>query len=297
MAQLEAHVLITGGTGQVGIELLRADWPAHLRLHAPGRSQLGLNDAQALERYFAATPFAAVINSAAHTAVDKAEDEAADAFAANAMIPALLADATRVAGIPLIHISTDYVSDGSKGEAYVETDPVAPLGVYGASKLAGEIAVLAGNPQSVVLRTAWVFSAHRTNFVKTMLRIGAQNSSLKVVNDQFGCPTSAADIASVLKAITMRFLEDTPAPTGLYHFVNAGDANWHQFAQAIFEATGDISTPDVIGISTAEYPTRATRPRNSRLSSAKLTDSFGITPRHWSEALLEVIAELKQGKI
>ena len=213
------------------------------------------------------------------------------------MIPALLADATRVADVPLIHISTDYVFDGSKREAYVETDPVAPLGVYGASKLAGEIAVRAGNPKSVVLRTAWVFSAHRTNFVKTMLRIGAQNSSLKVVNDQYGCPTSAADIASVLKTITMRFLEGAPAPTGLYHFVNSGDASWHQFAQAIFDATGDISTPDVIGISTAEYPTRATRPRNSRLSSAKLAESFGIIPRHWSEALQEVISELKQGRI
>lgn len=294
MVEDVTHILITGGAGQVGIELLRAPWPAHVRLHAPTRVEMDLTDPDAIARAFAATPFAAVINPAAWTAVDKAEDEVAEAFAANAMGPALLADATRKAGIPLIHVSTDYVFDGSQPGAYDESDPVAPLGVYGASKLAGELAVRAGNPRSVVLRTAWVFSAHRNNFVKTMLRIGAQNPVLKVVADQYGCPTSAQDIASALMAVTLRLIEDPEAPTGVYQFVNAGEASWHAFAQAIFARQGGTG-PEVIGIPTADYPTRAQRPANSRLSTDKLTRDFGVTPRPWSQALDDVIAELKQG--
>ena len=295
MADDLVHILITGGAGQVGIELQRAAWPAHVRLHAPTRAVLDLVDADAVARTFEETPFAAVINPAAYTTVDKAEDEVAEAFAANALVPAILADATRRAGIPLIHVSTDYVFDGSRDGARVETDPVAPLGVYGASKLAGELAVRAGNPRSVVLRTAWVFSAHRNNFVKTMLRIGAANPVLKVVADQHGCPTSASDIAATLMAITLRLIEDDAAPTGVYQFVNAGDASWHGFAEAIFAASASPDAPDVIGITTAEYPTKARRPANSRLSTNKLTRDFGVTPRPWSQALGDVIAELKQG--
>jgi dTDP-4-dehydrorhamnose reductase len=294
MAEPDIHILITGGAGQVGIELLRAAWPAHVRLHAPTRAELDLADRDAVARAFAAAPFAAVINPAAYTAVDKAEDEAAEAFAANAMGPAILADATRAAGIPLIHVSTDYVFDGSLPGARLETDPVAPPGVYGASKLAGELAVRAGNPRSVVLRTAWVFSAHRNNFVKTMLRIGAANPVIRVVADQRGCPTSAADIAGALKIIALRMIADPEAPTGTYQFVNAGEASWHGFAQAIFAAAAEAS-PEVVAITTADYPTRARRPANSVLSTAKLTRDFGVTPRPWSEALEEVIAELKKG--
>ena len=295
MANSVMHILITGGAGQVGTELQRAAWPDNVRLHAPSRAELDLTNPTALARAFDATPFAAVINPAAYTAVDKAEDEVAEAFAANAMGPALLADATRKAGIPLIHVSTDYVFDGSGEDAYVESDPVAPLGVYGASKLAGELAVRAGNPRSVVLRTAWVFSAHRNNFVKTMLRIGAINPVVKVVADQHGSPTSAADIASALMTITLRLLDDEAAPTGVYQFVNAGDASWHGFANEIFAAAAPESAPQVISITTAEYPTKARRPANSRLSTDKLTRDFGIRPRPWSQALGDVIAELKRG--
>jgi len=295
MANGVVHILITGGAGQVGTELQRTAWPDHVRLHAPTRAELDLTDTAAIARAFEATSFAAVINPAAYTAVDKAEDEVAEAFAANALGPAILADATRKAGIPLVHVSTDYVFDGSGAGAYVESDPVAPLGVYGASKLAGELAVQAGNPRSVVLRTAWVFSAHRNNFVKTMLRIGAANPVLKVVADQHGCPTSAADIATALMTITLRLIEDEAAPTGVYQFVNAGDASWHGFAEAIFAAEASPSAPQVIGITTAEYPTKARRPANSRLSTDKLTRDFGVTPRPWSQALGDVLAELKQG--
>lgn len=295
MAEALHHVLVTGGSGQVGTELLRAAWPDNIRLHAPDRSSLDLGDADSIRRAFATTPFAAVINAAAYTAVDKAEDEVAQAFLANAMGPALLADATRKAGIPLVHVSTDYVFDGSAPGAYSESDAVAPLGVYGASKMAGELAVGAGNPRSVVLRTAWVFSAHRNNFVKTMRRLGATNAVLKVVADQCGCPTSAADIAQTLRTITLRMMADASAPTGIYHFVNSGEASWCQFAQAIFANDRTSSGPEVVGITTAEYPTRARRPANSRLATSKLNADYKVRPRAWTEALDDVLVELNQG--
>ncbi|QTC87320.1 dTDP-4-dehydrorhamnose reductase [Brevundimonas pondensis] len=293
MADTVRHVLITGGAGQVGLELMRARWPDDVRLHAPTRDELDLTDADSITRLFQATPFAAVINPAAYTAVDKAEDDVAAAFAVNAIGPALLAEATQRAGIPLIHVSTDYVFDGSAPGAYDESDPVAPLGVYGASKLAGELAVRSGNPRSVVLRTAWVFSAHRANFLKTMLRVGAQNPTLRVVADQRGCPTSAADIAEALVTIALRMMNDPSAPNGTYHFVNSGEATWHEFAARIFAEQTAFTPPVVDAITTADYPTRARRPANSRLATARITRDFGVRPRPWEEAMRDVLAELK----
>lgn len=288
------HILITGGAGQVGLELLRADWPADVVLHAPTRAELDLGDAASVRAVFAATPFAAVINSGAHTAVDKAETEVATAFAANAIGPAVLADATREAGIPLIQVSTDYVFDGSKDGLYVETDPVGPLGVYGASKLAGELAVRSGNPRSVVLRTAWVLSVHRANFLKTMLRLAADRPALRVVEDQIGCPTSARDIAQTLKTITLRMIADIDAPSGVYHFVNAGETSWAGLAREVFALSDAAGGPSatVEGIASSEYPTPARRPSNSRLSTDKLTRDYGIAPRPWQAAVAEIVAEL-----
>ena len=288
------HILITGGTGQVGLELQAAEWPADVVLHAPTRTVLDLGDLASVRAAFAAAPFAAVINAGAHTAVDKAESEAAATFAANAMGPAILADATREAGIPLIQVSTDYVFDGAGVGAYVETDPVGPLGVYGASKLAGELAVLRGNPRSVVLRTAWVLSAHRANFLKTMLRLAADRPVLRVVDDQHGCPTSARDIAAALKTITLRMIADADAPTGVYHFVNAGSTSWAGLAREVFALSAAASGPSatVEGIPSSDYPTPARRPANSRLATGKLTRDHGIVPRRWQEAVAEIVDEL-----
>lgn len=288
------HILVTGGAGQVGLELQAADWPNHVVIHAPPRAEMDLGDIASVKAAFARTPFAAVINAGAYTAVDKAETEVAAAFASNAMGPAVLADVTREAGVPLVQVSTDYVFDGSRDGFYVENDPVAPLGVYGASKLAGELAVRSGNPRSVVLRTAWVVSAHRANFLKTMLRLAAERQTLRVVDDQHGCPTSAHDIAETLKTIVLRLIADPDAPTGIYHFVNDGETTWADLARegfALSAAVGGRSAA-VEGIATAEYPTPARRPANSRLSTEKLTRDYAIAPRPWQTALAEIIAKL-----
>ncbi len=290
------HILVTGGAGQVGLELAAADWPDHVRLHLPTRDQLDLGDAGAVAALFAETPFAAVINSGAYTAVDKAETEIAAAFSANAMGPALLAQATKSAGIPLIQVSTDYVFNGSADRPYVEDDTVAPLGVYGASKLAGELAVRSGNPRSVVLRTAWVISRHRANFLKTMLRLAADRPALRVVDDQHGCPTGAADIAEALKTISLRMIADPDAPTGVYHFVNAGDTTWAGLAREVFALSAARGGPSatVEGITTADYPTPARRPANSRLSTDRITADYGIVPRPWQTTVSDIVDALSQ---
>jgi dTDP-4-dehydrorhamnose reductase len=294
MADDAVDILITGGAGQVGLELARAQWPANVRLHLPTRAELDLGDAGAVRAAFGATPFKAVINSGAYTAVDKAETEVAAAFAANAMGPAILAEATRAADIPLIQVSTDYVFDGSGERDYAETDPVGPLGVYGASKLAGEVAVTTGNPRSVVMRTAWVLSPHRANFLKTMLRLAADRPALRVVEDQEGCPTSARDIAEALKTIALRMIDDPDAPTGVYHFVNAGSTTWAGLAREIMALSAARGGPraTVEGITTADYPTPARRPSNSRLDTFKITRDYGIAPRPWKDAVAEIVAEL-----
>lgn len=290
----QIHILVTGGAGQVGLELQRAVWPEGVMLHAPTRDELNLTSAASITGLFEKVAFAAVINSAAWTAVDKAETDVAGAFAANAGGPALLADVTRERGIPLVQVSTDYVFDGDKNGLYVESDPVAPIGIYGASKLAGEMAVRLGNPRSVVLRTAWVLSAHRANFLKTMLRLAVDRPALRVVADQHGCPTSAADIADALKTIVLRMIADEAAPTGVYHFVNGGEANWADLAREAFRLSAEAGGPsaEVEGIPSEAYPTPARRPKNSRLSTAKLTADYGVQPRAWQAAVADIITEL-----
>jgi len=288
------RVLVTGGAGQVGLELAAANWPDDVELDLPGRDQLDLTSPDSISAYFAVNRFDCVINSAAWTAVDAAEDQVADCFMANAQGPAWLAEATHKAGIPLIQVSTDYVFDGSLDRPYRENDPVGPAGAYGASKLAGEYAVRMGNPRSVVLRTAWVLSRHRANFLKTMLRLGAERDELGVVADQIGCPTSARDIAATLKTIALRHMADPSAPAGVYHFVNAGEASWHELAKTIFAEASRYGRkePKVNGIATSAYPTRARRPANSRLDCAKIGTDFGVQPRPWQEAVAQIIGEL-----
>jgi dTDP-4-dehydrorhamnose reductase len=228
-----------------------------------------------------------VINAAAYTAVDRAESEPDAAWAANCTGPAQLAAGCREAAIPLIHISTDYVFDGSKQGPYREDDPVNPLGVYGRSKEAGDRALREALAEHVILRTAWVYSAHGHNFVKTMLRLAGERPVLRVVADQTGSPTSAADIV-------VRRLAAGEGRWGTFHFTGGGAVTWHGFAEAIFELAAPWRGPPprVEAITTADYPTPARRPTNSVLDCRLIADAFGIVPRPWSEALAEVIREL-----
>ena len=287
-------LLITGGAGQIGTELRRLDWGVNIRVVAPTRAELDITSPQNVVAVFSGQAFDGVINASAYTSVDGAENEAGTAFAANAVGPALLADACRAAGIPLIHLSSDYVFSGDKTGAYVEDDAVGPLGVYGASKLAGELAVQSAAPRSVILRTAWVLSAHRSNFLKTMRRLSHNRAEIDVVNDQIGCPTGATDIAWVVKSIMAAHLADPAAPAGVYHFVNDGEASWCDLANAIFALDVD-GAPRAFArpITTNQYPTFARRPANSRLATAKIRRDFAIRPRSWREAVTDIIAELR----
>lgn len=279
------HVLVTGGSGQVGTELRALGPKLGFEVLAPGRAELDLSSSCAIDRLLDREPLAAIINCAAYTAVDKAESEAELAFAVNAAAPGLIAKEAAARTIPLLHVSTDYVFDGARDDFYVEDDPVAPLGVYGASKLDGERAIEACHPAAVILRTAWVVSPHGHNFVKTMLRVGAERKRLRVVDDQRGSPTSARDIARTLLAIAGR-----GDARGTYHFVNSGEASWWDLARFVFDRAGlDV---EVEPITTADYPTPARRPANSRLSTTKLQHELGITPRPWQEAVGEVVDEL-----
>lgn len=290
---MRAAVLLTGGTGQVGTEV-QARAGDDLEIVAPGRADLDLSDPASVEAAFAARPYAAVINAGAYTAVDRAETDVVTAWKVNALAPAALAAAAARSGVPIVHVSTDYVFDGRKTEPYLEDDAVGPLGVYGASKEAGEQAVRTAAPRHVILRTAWVVSPHGSNFLKTMLRIGAERPLLRVVDDQIGCPTAAADIADALLTITRRLLTDENAPTGTYHYAGAGEASWYAFAQEIFRLSAERGgpSPEVEPIPTSAYPTPARRPSNSRLSTARLSRDFGVDPRPWRGATRVLIDRL-----
>lgn len=284
------RILITGGSGQVGTELQRLAWPADWEILAPDRAALDLSDATEVAAYLAANDVAAIINAAAYTAVDRAESDVAAAWRINALVPAILA----AAGLPIVHLSTDYVFDGDGKDAYLPDDPTNPLGVYGASKLGGELAVRTANRRHAIVRTSWVVSAHGNNFVKTMLRLGADRPELSVVADQHGAPTAAADLARAVRTIALRLVNDPDGPTGIWHFSNAGATIWHGFAAEIFRQASKRGgpSPTLRAITTAEYPTPARRPANSRLSTATLTRDFGIVPRPWQQALSDILEEL-----
>lgn len=288
-------VLILGGAGQVGTELRASGrWGAGITLVAPTRTELDITDAAAVARVLSERDVGAVVNAAAYTAVDRAESEVADAWRLNALVPAILAAETARRGIPIVHVSTDYVFDGSGSGAYAPDAPIGPTSVYGASKAAGEMAVRTANPRHAIIRTAWVVSPHRGNFVKTMIRLAAERDALTVVNDQRGCPTSAADLADALVSIALRLAGDAAAPTGTHHFVNEGATTWHGFASAIVAgsaARGGRGVP-VVGIPTSAYPTPARRPANSELSTDSLTAAYGIRPRPWQSALDDILDRL-----
>ena len=289
-------VLIAGRNGQVALELARAFAARSQPFLALGRTELDLADSATVEETVVALRPAIVVNAAAYTAVDKAEEEPELATAINAIGAGRLARSAHCVGAPIIHISTDYVYDGLKPAPYVEKDATSPLGIYGASKLEGEHLVADANSRHVILRTAWVFSPHGHNFVKTMLRLGSEREEIGVVADQKGAPTSAADLADAIVALTDRILSapDRSDQYGVFHAVNSGATTWHGFASAIMSGARrrGLKTAHVNAIATADFPTRARRPANSILDASKLLSVHGIVLRAWEEALEHCLDDL-----
>ncbi len=286
-------VFVTGGGGQIATELARAGHRKAIPVTVTTRSELDITSRDEIHQHISRLAPGIVVNAAAYTAVDRAESEPTAAFAANRDGPGHLAEACALRGIPLIHISTDYVFDGEKDGAYLEDDPLCPLGVYGASKAEGEAMVRERLDTHVILRTAWVYSAQGNNFVRTMLRLGAEREVLSIVADQRGCPTAAHDIADTVLAIAAALVSDR-AGYGTYHYTGAGVTTWFEFAEEIFcLAEPSLGRrPKLSAITTTDHPTPAHRPRNSHLDCSKIEARFGISPRPWRESLARVIREL-----
>jgi len=290
-------ILVTGGSGQLASALAVQ---GGARVHRVGRPEFDFDKPATIEAVFRAAAPWLVVNAAAYTAVDAAETDVAAAYRANRDGPAELARLCAAGGVPLIHVSTDYVYDGAKLSAYVETDAVGPQGVYGASKLAGETLVLASGAPALILRTAWVYAASGRNFVRTMLTLGQSRDVLRVVADQHGCPTAAADLASAILTIASRFRADgwDDAWSGVFHAAGSGETSWHGLATAVFfeAARHGAKTPvSVVPITTAEYPTAARRPANSRLDCGRLEAVFGIRLTDWRTSLTRTIDEIFAG--
>ena len=290
-------ILVVGAQGQLARSLVAAGRTREdVAVTAVGRPELDLLDRASIARALDGVAPQLVVNGAAYTAVDKAEVDVATAFAVNRDGAAQLAAAARARGCPIIHISTDYVFDGMKDAAYSEDDATHPLGVYGRSKLEGEQAVAAANPEHLILRTAWVYSPHGHNFLKTMVRLAGERSELRVVGDQRGNPTFAPHLAAAILAIALHLQAEASSPQawGIFHAVALGETTWAGFAAAIIASAAKLGVPQVpvIPISTAQYPTAAKRPANSCLSCEKLQRVFGVRLPAWQDGVAECMAGL-----
>ena len=280
------RVLVFGRTGQVARALGRSSDCTCL-----GRDAADLTRPEDCAEIIAGTDADVVVNAAAYTAVDAAETDAQTAHVVNAAAPAAMAQACAARGLPFIHISTDYVFDGSGETPRTEEDVTGPLGVYGQTKLDGEIAVRGAAGPHAILRTSWVVSAHGSNFVKTMLRLGSEREALTIVADQIGGPTPAQDIAAAVMEIASQLRTD-PQKTGTYHFSGAPDVSWAAFAREIFAQSGTLC--QVTDIPTSDYPTPARRPLNSRLDCSKITTVFGLSRPDWRVGLAQILTDLKE---
>ena len=292
------RILVTGREGQVARSLAERAPARDVELLMLGRPELDLaGPADAIAAAVGAAQPDAIISAAAYTQVDRAESEPDLAFAVNEGGARAVARAAAELGVPLIHLSTDYVFDGSKAEPYVEADPPGPTGVYGASKRAGERAVLAEQPNSAILRTAWVYSPFGGNFVKTMLRLAETRDEVAVVADQRGNPTSALDIADAVLSVARNLIDRSERDLrGVFHMTAAGESSWADFAHAVFDASARAggASATVKQISTPEFPTPAKRPANSRLDCSRLEQVHGIRLPEWRESLKIVVERLVQ---
>lgn len=293
------RLVVTGREGQVVRSLLeRACGQDSMEILALGRPDLDLAEPASIASAIEGARPDVVISAAAYTAVDKAEDEPERAFAVNEKGAGAVAEAAWKAGAPVIHLSTDYVFSGDHDGPYSETMPTGPRGVYGASKLAGEAAVAAANPDHVILRTAWVYSPFGRNFVKTMLALAETRDQVNVVDDQCGNPTSAHDIADAILAVVARWRSGGRRPRGVYHFAGAGDTTWCGFARYVFEVSRGLDGPfaDVKAITTDQFPTRAVRPKNSRLDCSRFAADFGVSAPAWRDSTQQVVRRLLAAK-
>lgn len=287
------RVLVTGKVGQVVTSIEEIAKNYDCEIIKIGRPEVDLADFDKLEKAIISAAPDVVISAAAYTLVDKAESEQDLAMAINGKAPKAIASATKKLNIPLIHISTDYVFNGEKSGAYKEDDETAPIGIYGKTKLVGEQEIAAITDNYVILRTAWVYSPFGNNFVKTMLRLSETRDELNVVADQNGCPTYALEIARACLEVAQKITSDSSKELrGIFHLAAQGKANWAEFAKKIFELSG--KNVQVNEITTEEYPTPAKRPKNSLLSSEKLTKIYGITLDNWEKSLAECLAILNK---
>lgn len=291
-------ILITGANGQLGQSFqARSDLAASLgiQLFFADRHRLDITNPEAIAQYLTQTPVDMIVNTAAYTAVDRAENEPEQAALINCVGPENLARYCAQQGCGLIHVSTDYVFDGNQDQPYTEEDTVSPLGVYGETKHRGELAVLQQYPQAIILRTSWVFSQFGNNFLKTMLRLAQTRDQLSVVSDQWGAPTYAPHIAEAILGLIQHRHSVNP---GIYHFSGHEITHWQAFAQAIFDIAAQqdphFSVPTVTAITSAEYPTPVTRPLNSHMSNQKILQLLPKTNCNWRQGILETINALQQ---
>jgi dTDP-4-dehydrorhamnose reductase len=289
---MNMRVGILGSQGQLGTELRRASWPDKTQLVARSRAELDISDPSAAAQFAAEVDL--VVNAAAYTAVDKAELEPDLAFRVNRDGARHLAEACARAGASLIHVSTDYVFDGAKQGGYLEDDAVQPLGVYGASKAAGEAEVRAACARHFILRTSWVVSAFGNNFVKTIMRLAAERDRLRVVADQFGRPTPTRELARAITLIAGKLADGAAISPGTYHWAGGGRTNWHELASEVvrLQAPHTARQPPVDAITTADYPTPAQRPASSELDTTKLELELGVAPEPWRIGVARIVAEL-----
>jgi dTDP-4-dehydrorhamnose reductase len=284
------RLLVFGRTGQVARELAATCAERGIEAEFLGRDAADLTEPMACARLIETTDADVIINAAAWTAVDKAEEDRQGARLVNGLAPTMMARAAAGRGIPILHVSTDYVFDGSGERPWREDDAPNPLSVYGRTKLAGETGVTGSGGPHAVLRTSWVFSAHGSNFVKTMRRLGAERAELRIVADQIGGPTPAADIAGALLSIAGAFANGRGV-NGTYHFSGAPDVSWADFAEAILAQSP--SPPKITRIPTTDYPTPAPRPLSSRLDCSLIRDVYGIERPDWHDGLARVLAQLE----
>lgn len=294
------RLVVTGQNGQIARALRKAATP-DIEVLAIGRPKLDLENSENFDRVLRETRAEVFVNAAAYTMVDLAESEVDLAMKTNGAAAGALAKSAAALDIPFIQISTDYVFDGAKMTPYVETDAVAPINVYGRSKLAGELAVAAENPRHAILRTSWVYDGEGRNFLTTMLRLATTRDELSVVSDQVGAPSYAPDIAQAILAVARNLVKDRSGfGCGVFHMTGAGQTNWAEFAQAIFSRSAREGGPfaHVRPIATADYPTIARRPINSRLDCERLAATYGVQMPHWENALDRCIHDCtKRGEL